>query len=90
MSKRPSFMQRFGRQHVNGSSTLVKSAPNHFHKTLPLICEGRSRKSFALVRFELLLQFVKTLTADYQYSRWNRENLWQQVPMQISRKLNTF
>ena len=42
------------------------------------------------VRFEHLGQFVKTLTADCKYSRSNRENLWQQVPMKISRKLKTF
>ena len=90
MSKRPSFIQRFDRKHVNGTQTLLRSARNQYPTNLPLIWERRSRKSFALVRFELLLQFVKTLTADYQYSRWNRENLWQQVPMHISRKLNTF
>ena len=43
-----------------------------------------------LVRSVFLRQFVKTLTADYQCCRYNRENLWQQVPMQISRKLKTF
>ena len=42
------------------------------------------------VRYEHLGQFVKTLTADCKYSRSNRENLWQQVPMKISRKLKTF
>ena len=44
---------------------------------------------FVLVRSELLGQFVNTLTADYKYFRKNRENLWQQVPMQISLKLKT-
>ena len=42
-----------------------------------------------LVRSEFLGQFVHTLTADYQYSRQNRENLWQQVPRHIYRKLKT-
>ena len=37
MSKIPSFMQRFGRQHVNGSQTLLRSARNQLHTTLPLI-----------------------------------------------------
>ena len=32
-----SFMQRFGRQHVNGSQTLLRSARNQLHTTLPLI-----------------------------------------------------
>ena len=34
-----------------------------------------------LVRSELLEKFVNTLTADYKYSRYNRENLSQQVPL---------
>ena len=83
-------MQRFGRQHVSGSQTLLRSARNQFQTNLHLIWERKSRKSFVLVRSKFLGQFVHTLTADYQYSRRNRENFWQQVPMQISGKLKTF
>ena len=90
MSKRPSFMQRFGRQHVNGSQTLLRSARNQFHTNLPLIWETRSRKRLVFVRSKFLGHFVNTLTADYHYFRYNRENLWGQVLMQISRKLKTF
>ena len=43
-----------------------------------------------LIRSELLEQFFNTLCADYKYSRQNRKNLSQQVPMQISLKLKTF
>ena len=43
-----------------------------------------------LVTSEHLEQFVNTLTADYQHSRSNRDNLWQQVPRQNSRKVNAF
>ena len=43
-----------------------------------------------LVRSELLRHLFNTLTADYKYSRQNRDNLWQQVSRQIYRKLNTF
>ena len=43
-----------------------------------------------LVRSELLGQFLNTLTSDYKYSRQNLENLWQQVPRQISRKAQFF
>ena len=42
-----------------------------------------------LVTFELLGQFVNTLTVDYKYSRQNRENLSQQVPMQTSLNLKS-
>ena len=62
-------MQPLGRQHVNGSQTLQRSARNQIHKTLPLILDRGSRKKCVPVSFELLGQFVNTLTADYKYSR---------------------
>ena len=42
-----------------------------------------------LVTSKLLRQFVKTLTAVDKDSRYNWENLSQQVPMQTSMKLKT-
>ena len=83
-------MQRFGRQNVNESQTLLRSAQNQFHTTLPSISKRRSSKILVFVRSELLERFVYILTADYRYSRWNRENLWQQVPRPISRKPKCF
>ena len=62
-------MQCFGRQHVNGSQTLLRAARNQFHTTLPLIRDRGSRKMLVLVRYELLEQFLDTLTADNQQSR---------------------
>ena len=62
-------MQRFGKQHVNGYQTLLRSARNQFQTTFPLILDRRSRKRLILVRSELLGQVVNTLTADYRYSR---------------------
>ena len=43
-----------------------------------------------LVRSEFLGQFVNTLIADYKYPCENRDKLWQQIPRQITRKLNPF
>ena len=37
MAKRPSFMQRLGRQHITDSQTLLRSARNQFHTTLLII-----------------------------------------------------
>ena len=62
-------MQRFGRQHVTDSQTLLRSARNQFHTTPPLILVRRSRKRLVVARYELLGQFVNTLTADYKYAR---------------------
>ena len=89
MSKRASFTQRFVRQQVNWTQTLLRSARNQIHTTVPLILDRGSRKRLVLFRSELLSQFVNTLTADYKYSRQYRENLSQQVPMQTSLKLKT-
>ena len=62
-------MQRFGRQHVNGSQTLLRAVRNQFHTTLPLFSDRGNRKMLVLVRSELLEQFLNTLTADNQQSR---------------------
>ena len=83
-------MQRFGSQHVNGSQTLLRSAGNHFHIAIPLICGRKSRKRLVLVRSVVLGQFVNTMTAVYYYFRYNLENIPQQVQTQISLKPKTF
>ena len=90
MSKKPSFIQRFGRQHFNGSQKLLRSALNQFHRTLLLISDRGSKKRLVQVRSGLLGPFFNTLAAYYKYSRWNRENLSQQVAMGTSRKLKNF
>ena len=82
-------MQHLGRKHVTGSQTLLGSARNQLHTTLPLIRDSGSRKRLFLIRCEFLGQFVNTLTADYKYSRQNTKNLWQKVPIQTSMKLKT-
>ena len=69
MSKRPSFMQRFASQDVNGSPTLLRSAGNHFYTAIPLIWGRTSRKRLVLVRSEVLGQFANTSTVHYKYSR---------------------
>ena len=43
-----------------------------------------------LVRSEVLGEFVNTMTAVYNYFRWNLENLRQQVQTLISLKAKTF
>ena len=82
-------MQRLGRSHITGSQTLLRSARNQLHTTLPLIRDSGNRKRLFLIRSELLGQFVNTLTADYKFSRQNWKSLWQKDPMQTSMKLKT-
>ena len=59
-------MQRFGRQHVNGSQTPPTSARNQFHTSPPLVSVKRNGKRLVVVTSELLGQFVNTLTDDYK------------------------
>ena len=61
-------MQRFGRQHVNGSQILLILARIRSHTTLPLIWDKGIRKRLVLVRSKVLVQFINTLTPDYKYS----------------------
>ena len=62
-------MERFGKQHVSGSQSLLRSERNLLHNGLPLLRYRGSRERLVLVRSELLGQFVNTLTADYKSSR---------------------
>ena len=43
-----------------------------------------------MVMSEILRLFVNTLTTDDKYSLCNRENLWQTIQMQLSKKQKTF
>ena len=49
-----------------------------------------SGKKFLLVICKILRVFVNTLTADDKYSVLNRDNLLQDVQMQLSQKRKTF
>ena len=59
-------MQRFGNQHGNGFQTLARSSGNYFDTTIPLIRGRTSSRRLAIVRSEVLGQFVKTMTAYYK------------------------
>ena len=61
-------MQRFDSEHDNGSRTLLRSARNNFYTTIQLIRDRTNRNRLVLVRYEILGQLVKTLTADYKHS----------------------
>ena len=49
-----------------------------------------SWKNLFLGRSEMLALLVNTLTADVKHSCHNRENLPQQIQMQLSQKPNAF
>ena len=49
-----------------------------------------SLKASLLVRSEALGLFVNILTVDDMYSRHNKENVWQPIQMQLSKKPKVF
>ena len=63
MSKIPYFRTRFGKQHVSGLETLLKSARHNYNRMFPWIWDKLSWKKSVLVRFEILGLFVNTLTS---------------------------
>ena len=90
MSKRPSFRQRFRGHHVNWSQTLLRSAWNQFHTTLPLIHDSGSRKRLVLVTSELLGQFVSTVSHSQVLSLQSGEFMVTSSKADISETENLF
>ena len=90
MSKRSRFRPPFGSQRVGGSKSLLKSAQHHFYTIFPLMWDKLSCKKLILVRFEILGLFLNTTTTDDKISRRNRDNLVQQIRMQLSQQQKSF
>ena len=90
MSKRPYFRTRFGKQRVSVFETLLISAQHNYYRMFPSIYDKLSWKKSVLVRSEILGLFVNTLTAEYQYSRRNMQNLVQKLQTQLSQKGKAF
>ena len=84
------FRTPFGNQRVNGFETLLKSARHHHFRLFPRVRDKLSWKKFALVRSEIFLLFVNTLTPDDKYSRCYIKTFWQQVQEPLSQKGESF
>ena len=65
----------FGSERVNESQKNLKSAKKDFYPTFSLFWAKMSYKKLFLIRYEILGLPVNTMTANYEYSRSNRENL---------------
>ena len=90
MHKRSCFGKPFGSERVNESQKLLKSAEKHFYPTLSSFWANLSYKKSFLVISDILGLFVNTLTANYEYSRSDWENLPLRIQLQLSEKLKTF
>ena len=69
---------------------LLKSGGQHFYPTFLLFWGKMNWKTFLLVRSDILQLLFNTSTADYKYSRQNKENFQQPIQMQLSRKRKNF
>ena len=67
--KRSCLKTPFANERVNGFQTQLKSARSHYYALFSSIRGKLSWKMSALVWCEILRLFVKTLTADENYSR---------------------
>ena len=75
MHKRSCFWKPFASERVNKCQKLLRSAEKYFYPTF----SSRSK----------ILGLLNTLTANYEYSCSNTENLLLTIQMQLSEKLKT-
>ena len=89
-SKRSYFRTPFANERVNGFQTLLKSGRHHYYPLFSSIRGKLSCKKSALVWYEILTLFVKTLTADDKHSGSNMQNSLEQFQTSLSQKKKTF
>ena len=77
-------------QHDKVSQTLVKSATQNFFHIFSSLPGKINSKIYLLLIFEILGLFVNILTADGKHSLLNKENLLQQIQMQLCKKQKPF
>ena len=86
MHNRACSWKLFGIEDVNESQKQLKSSEKDFYPTFSLFWAKLSEKNLFLIRSEILGLLVKTLTANYEYSRSNRENLPLPIQIKLSKK----
>ena len=74
-------LKPFGSGRVSEFQKLLKSAEKYFDPTFSLFWAQLNQEKLLLIKSEILGLLVNTLTANYEYSRGNGENLL--LPIQI-------
>ena len=82
LSQKRRFRTSFNSQYVKGSQTLVKSAWGNFYHISWSHWEGKTCKISPIIKFEILVVLVNTLSADENYPFGSSGNL--QFQMQLS------
>ena len=83
LSTKCRFRTSFKSQNVNECQTLVKSAWEHFYHIFGSLRREMAWKVSSLLKFEILVVFVNTLTADDKYLVWDCENFQFPIQMQL-------
>ena len=82
MHKKASFWKPFGRELAKESQKLLKSAEKYFYPNFSALWDLR----FWDFRSEILGRLDNTLSANYVYSRSNKENLPLPIEIKLSEK----
>ena len=90
MSKKSCLGTPLAYERVNGSQTLLKSAPHHYYPLFSSIRGKLSCKKSPSVWYEILRLFVNAITADDKYSDSNMQNFPQQFQTPLSKKQKIF
>ena len=86
MHNRACFSKPFGSEPVNESQKFMKSVEKYFYRTFSSLWAKLSQKKLFLIISEILGLLHNTLTANYEYSRSNRENLQFPIQIKLSKK----
>ena len=90
MSKKSRFKGSFAKQHGKRAQTLLKFAWQNLYHIYWSLWRQLTFKKFLLVICKISRLFPNTLSADGKYSLLNRDNLTQEIHMQVSRKQKNF
>ena len=90
MSIKSRFKGSFKKQHGKCAKTLFKFPWQNLYDINWSLWRQLIFKKFLLVICRISTLFPNTLSADGKYSLLNRDNLTQQIQMQLSRKQKTF
>ena len=90
MSKKSRFKGSFAKQHGKRAQTLLKFAWQNLYHIYWSLWRQLTFKNFLLVICKISRLFPNTLSADGKYSLLNRDNLTQEIHMQVSRKQKNF
>ena len=90
MHKRVCFWKPLGTERVNEYQKLLTSAEKYFYHTFSLFSAKLGYRKLFFIRSETLGLLVNKLTANYEYSRTNRENLPLPIQIKLSKKPSVF